>query len=328
MIMSMVFRADDEPVRSRFEYWRHLIRDGIAPLDVKIAKADFNSQVVTGDVGLVRVSELSITEDHEAFRTPELIRQSGPELAKFTVIRSGVMVVEQDGRQAALRPGDLAFADLTRPARWVAPAVRFITVLFPRALLPLRQEELARLTSVGFSGDRGVSAMISSLTRQLPKHLDGCSAADGVRLGSALLDLLTVGMAARLDRREQVPADTRQHALMLRIHAFIEQRLDDPGLAPATIAAAHHISLRYLYNLFREQDITVAGWIRERRLKRCRRDLADPQLTTRPISAIAARWGFSNPAHFSQAFRAAYGLSPREFREHHVATTNLSVHAD
>jgi hypothetical protein len=26
----------------------------------------------------------------------------------------------------------------------------------------------------------------------------------------------------------------------MRIHAFIEQRLPDPGLSPATIAAAHH----------------------------------------------------------------------------------------
>jgi hypothetical protein len=160
--MSTVFRADDEPVRSRFEYWRHLIREDIAPLDIKIAADDFNSRIVTGDVGPVRVAELSITAPHEAFRTADLIRDSGPELAKFTVMLSGVMVVEQDGRQASLGPGDLAFADLTRPAHWVASSVKFITVLFPRALLPLRHEELARLTSVGLPGDRGASAMICS----------------------------------------------------------------------------------------------------------------------------------------------------------------------
>ncbi|MFI0444498.1 helix-turn-helix domain-containing protein [Actinomadura sp. 6N118] len=33
------------------------------------------------------------------------------------------------------------------------------------------------------------------------------------------------------------------------------------------------------------------------------------------IHAIAARWGFTSPAHFSQAFRTAYGLSPRQFRQ-------------
>ena len=32
------------------------------------------------------------------------------------------------------------------------------------------------------------------------------------------------------------------------------------------------------------------------------------------MSAIAARWGLVNAAHFSHAFRTAYGLSPVEYR--------------
>jgi AraC-like DNA-binding protein len=80
------------------------------------------------------------------------------------------------------------------------------------------------------------------------------------------------------------------------------------------IAAAHYISLRALYTLFETQQTSVAGWIRERRLERCRRDLADPALRERSVSAIAARRGLTDPAHFSRAFRAAYGLPPTEYR--------------
>ncbi|MFI7132105.1 helix-turn-helix transcriptional regulator [Nonomuraea sp. NPDC050153] len=69
----------------------------------------------------------------------------------------------------------------------------------------------------------------------------------------------------------------------------------------------------------RQEGHTVAGWIRERRLDQCRHDLADPLLAARPINAIAARWGFTSAAHFSQAFRSAYGLSPRQFRQQCVA---------
>ena len=47
--------------------------------------------------------------------------------------------------------------------------------------------------------------------------------------------------------------------------AFIQQHPGDPGLSPAEIAAAHHISLRLLHKLFQEQGETVAGWIRARR---------------------------------------------------------------
>jgi hypothetical protein len=63
-----------------------------------------------------------------------------------------------------------------------------------------------------------------------------------------------------------------------------------------------------------EHDMTVAAWIRSRRLDRCRRDLADPGLWARPVSAIGARWGFPDGAHFSRVFRAAYGIPPREYR--------------
>jgi AraC-like DNA-binding protein len=40
----------------------------------------------------------------------------------------------------------------------------------------------------------------------------------------------------------------------------------------------------------------------------------DPALIPRPVSAIAARHGFTSPAAFSRTFRAAYGLPPGEFR--------------
>jgi AraC-like DNA-binding protein len=123
-----------------------------------------------------------------------------------------------------------------------------------------------------------------------------------------------VALAGRLDRPEEVPAAISQRALLLRVHAFIEGGLADHRLTPAAVARAHHVSLRSLYKLFEPERTSVAGLIRERRLERCRRDLLDPALAARPVSAIAACWGLTNPAHFSRAFRAAYGVSPVEYR--------------
>jgi AraC-like DNA-binding protein len=93
-----------------------------------------------------------------------------------------------------------------------------------------------------------------------------------------------------------------------------QDRLGDPELSPPTVAAAHHISVRYLHKLFAAQDATVAGFIRSRRLERSRRDLLDPARSERPVSSIAARYGFAEPAHFSRTFRAAYGSPPGEYR--------------
>jgi AraC-like DNA-binding protein len=72
--------------------------------------------------------------------------------------------------------------------------------------------------------------------------------------------------------------------------------------------------VRHLHRIFAAKGCTVTEWIRERRLERCRADLADPRLRERNITDIAFFWGFSDSAHFSHRFRQEFGVSPREFR--------------
>ncbi|MFI0484918.1 helix-turn-helix domain-containing protein [Actinomadura sp. 9N215] len=57
------------------------------------------------------------------------------------------------------------------------------------------------------------------------------------------------------------------------------------------------------------------GWIRTQRLECARRDLADLAQRATPVQALAARWGFAHASDFSRAFRRAYGMSPRDYRE-------------
>jgi AraC-like DNA-binding protein len=312
--VSLVYRSEEEPARSRLDRLLDLTADSLAPLEVRIAEADFRSRVVTGKFGVSQIFELTIDSPATARRTPKLIRRSDPEFYKLDVVVHGQLVVGQGGRESRLGPGDLSIFDLSRPAYWVNQPARFVGVGFPRTLLPLRPDEVSRLTGLRIDGGRGAGALVSQLARQMPRHLDEYGAADGTRLGTAVLDLITAVLAARLDRESAVPPGSRQHALLLRIHAFIELRLSDPRLTPATIAAAHHISPRYLHKLFQTQPATVSSWIRQRRLDRCRRDLLDPALRSRPVSAIGARWGFTSPAQFNRAFTAAYGMPPGEYR--------------
>jgi AraC-like DNA-binding protein len=135
------------------------------------------------------------------------------------------------------------------------------------------------------------------------------------------LDLLIVALAERLDRRAAIAPDTRRRALLASVQSFIDRRLADPELSPSKIAAANHISLRYLHKLFETQETTVARWVRQRRLERCRRDLLDPALGHWSVSAIGARWGLMNATHFSRAFRAAYGMPPTAYRRGEASAT-------
>jgi AraC-like DNA-binding protein len=64
----------------------------------------------------------------------------------------------------------------------------------------------------------------------------------------------------------------------------------------------------------------VNAWVRTRRLEAAREELARTGAAHRSIAAVAARWGFSNPSHFSRAFRERYGMSPVQWRSAHLAT--------
>ena len=105
-----------------------------------------------------------------------------------------------------------------------------------------------------------------------------------------------------------------QQALLLRVQTYIDQRLNDPSLDPAAVAAAHHMSVRYLQKLFQAQGTTVSAWIRRRRLGRCLRDLRDERLRAIPAAAIGARFGYTDPANFTRAFRREFGRPPSTFR--------------
>jgi AraC family transcriptional regulator, positive regulator of tynA and feaB len=71
------------------------------------------------------------------------------------------------------------------------------------------------------------------------------------------------------------------------------------------------MSVRSVYRVFEETGETVSVFVQARRLVRARRDLATGR---DPVSDIAARWGFADASHFSRAFRARYGRTPRDFR--------------
>jgi AraC-like DNA-binding protein len=314
--MSVLIRIQDAPPRSRLDYFRHVVADTFVPFDLQVnADPDLRAQILTGHVGTLEVSKVS-APPLGAFRTAKLIRASDPELFKLEIPMRGPTVFAQGDREAALSPGDFTVLDLSRPCQLVDRGDEhgIVAVKIPHAELPLRREELSRLTAMPMSGRDGLGTAVSSLARHIAAHLDDYDPIEGARLAAALMDLLIVALAARLDRSTTLAPAMRRRGLLASVQTFIDRRLADPGLSPRAIAAAHHISLRALYKLFETQQTSVAGWIRERRLAQCRRDLADPSLADRPVSAIAARWGLTDPAQFSRAFRAAYGLPPTAYR--------------
>jgi AraC-like DNA-binding protein len=314
--MAVLIRTSEVPPAQRSDAWRAIVCDTLGPLDFRSdPDVPLSGEIEAGQLGPVTVGRVETATPHSVHRTPGLIRRGSAELYRVVLAMSGRPRLEQDGRAAQLEPGQFAIYDFARPyALAYDSAVQLAVFGFPRDLLALPPDTAARLTAVPIGADQGVGALAAPLLRGVVADLDGYQPASTARLGTVLMDLVTAAVAERAGADELAPADARERTLLFRVHAFIEQHLGEMDLSPGLVAAAHHVSVRYLHRLFAAQDTTIATWIRRRRLERCRRDLADPAFASLPVAAVAARWGLPDAAHFSRLFRGAYGLPPAQYR--------------
>jgi AraC-like DNA-binding protein len=227
-------------------------------------------------------------------------------------VRGPVTVVHERAR-TLLEPNDLVFCD---PAR--RHLLRFgedcqmIFFRVPRCYLGVTESALDQVLGVPVRGGEGIGALASEFLTALAAKAEFRRSTIGDRRARTAVHLLSLLVMELLEADTTDAADDPSGAgneTLARIHAHIEEHLMDPDLSPESIARAHHISVRYLQKLFQNDGSTVSQWVRQRRLESCRFELGR---STRRITmaAMAHRWGFSSPSHFSRTFRGAYGMSP------------------
>lgn len=171
---------------------------------------------------------------------------------------------------------------------------------------------MLRLGSLPAGSDLGriIGAFLASATETLrtiePAHLPA--------IELALIEFV-LGIFAESESLIPSPALSRGQASELqRVAQVIETRLSDPDLSLSNVAGTQNWSPRYIQKLFEAAGETFSHYLRARRLDRCRKDLVDPLYAHLSITDVLLRWGFNDAAHFSRAFRARFGKSPREYR--------------
>lgn len=255
-----------------------------------------------------------------AMKTHEVSRKSAvldDELMclKLNIQGTGRGIIMQDGKEAVLQPGEFAFLDSSRPYSVLYDGESTSQVLqFPRHLLHLPDDGVQDLSVVPFSKDNPLTKAVTSFATECSQALLTLPEPVSRRLTGNLVDLLGTVIASELytNADSLLAADKKRRREV--VIAFIEDNLDNSELSPQTIAAANFMSVRALHQLFEGTGATVATTVRSLRLERCRIELENPAEATTSISAIAARWGFFDSAHFSRAFRRTYGTTPSKWR--------------
>ncbi|MBG0853604.1 helix-turn-helix domain-containing protein [Streptomyces spinoverrucosus] len=228
----------------------------------------------------------------------------------LVLVLGGALALDQTGRTARIGRRDLVLLDAGRPFR-MRSAGAWNEVVTVHLAVTQPQWGLPELVARELPGRAGAARLATEFLAGLGRDTTPYGRCAELRLGTVVNELVLAVLDHRLGDAD--PA-ARGPELLARIQAYVLHHLGDGGLNPDRIAAAHHISTRYLHLLFQRQGLTTAAWIKAQRLDRCRRDLADPRLRGLPVHAIGARWGFASPADFSRAFRTAYGTTPTGFR--------------
>lgn len=306
--MTSVVPAWAEDVESKASHAFAPLR--IAPLDVR----DYPTRIsasTADDIVVTRIASGPCLVQ----RTRRIIASTDPDLVKVALHVSGKAGVEQDGRQTMLRPGDIVSYLTTRPyeLKFFEP-YETIVLGVPRQRFGLHADSFARIAARAVSGTSGAPYVFRSVADVFCGSLQQVVDAGAQRhFADSIVSVILGGFAAALgDSRTAIDGSTDD--LADRILAYCETCLGDPALSLETIAAAHHISVRYLHKLMQSRGVSLGAFIRRRRLENIRRDLSDTSLQHRTVAAVASRWGLLDATHLSRALKAEFGMTASQIR--------------
>jgi AraC-like DNA-binding protein len=257
------------------------------------------------------------TADASGFRlvrTTRHLRLEAPPVVALAVQPHGQGRFTQFGRDQLVGPHDLMLSDLTAPYTfsWAGTGgSRAFQVQYDQLGLPV---DVVRRAS-GRLRASPMHDLVRDHLRRLARSAADLAADPGAAaLGTATTELVrALLVSAAGDGR--VAAPVLEDTLLTRVLAYAGRHLGDPDLTPERIAAAHNVSVRQLYKACAAAGLSLEQWLITQRLEAARGQLVSPVGQRRSIAATARACGFRDQSHFARRFRAAYGMTPRDWQQ-------------
>ena len=293
----------------RYDGWRENMgvlfdvatRDGSKP---RVSKP---ASIVTADLGDTVLARAR-AESQLFRRSPKRVRteELGLILVQYFPRGGGVIC----GRER-LVAGDMQIVDTEKPYELAATDYENLTLMVPHDLRATISPVIDKLHGRRLPGKDPMVRMLGEHLQSLWDNVTSMSVSQARKAVRGTIGLIhgyfdtDTGLAGDLD-----PAVG--DALDLAMRRFIEQNLQEP-LDVDDFARQFRVSRSQVYRLFKRHE-GVARYVWERRLQRSRTLLTAPWLQHLSIGAVAFEVGYSSNAHFSRAFRARFGMTPRQMR--------------
>lgn len=306
------FSTRSASTSGRLAYWNDLASQTFNNLRVDAADPDeFQGEMLRAQVGDLCMMGVASAPACVSRVNDPMRNARGRREFDLHFQLTGRSINGQAGREAVLEAGDFTLCDASQPySVRFSEANHMICVKTPAEPLIARLGDVDQLICRPMSARQGGAAMLSAFLRTLWTQLEQGGLEDrDETVSDVVLDLMTLayrpvtnhpgGASMRASRRREA-------------RAFIQERLCDPDLDVAAVAAALSVSPRYLQILFSEDGGTPSAYILDRRLElaasRLRADVERGGVTR-----VALSVGFNDLTHFGRAFRKRFGVTPSEY---------------
>jgi AraC-like DNA-binding protein len=172
----------------------------------------------------------------------------------------------------------------------------------PAALLALEPHGLV------FPRESGAAHLIGAAMREFYAQADRLTMAEAEAAIEGIVALTTAFARARLAGDESSHVKSRKKAALDHIDAH----LSNAQLGPAEVANAANVSRASLYRLMAEEG-GIRSVLLTRRLDQAMRLMLADSKDERSLADIAGCCGFGGTTQFIRAFRARFGVPPRQY---------------
>jgi AraC-like DNA-binding protein len=308
------------PPPDRVEVVREMIATTMVRLDIGFPAEGpmaLGTIAALGSLGICSVRSNAIRVE----RTAKFARDDVMPSIFLGLQIAGSSLVIQGNREAVLRPGNLVLWDTTAPYTLMDEGgIRQHFFRISLSDLALPYDAIRLVSALTLTPGHPMADLAVTYFQRIASRPDLLTRPGADAVGQPSIELVRALITSHLDAAA-LGTEPLHATLRLRVLEYVRAHLAEPGLSATQIATEHHISVRHLYNVLAEGDITLGDWIRARRLEGCRNDLSRPTAQFVAIASLAHRWGFSNASSFGRSFRAAYGMSPSEWRDSRLRTS-------
>jgi AraC-like DNA-binding protein len=240
-------------------------------------------------------------------RGPALVARSPDQLLIYLELE-GSCDNDWAGRRGVIEAGDVQIVDYARPFHSVTTDYANLIIILaresaPAALLALEPHGLV------FRRESGAARLIGAAMRELFAQADNLTVSEAEAAVEGIVALTTAHARARLAGDEASHVKARRRAAL----DYIDAHLAHAQLGPGEIADAVHLSRASLYRLLAAEG-GVRAVLLQRRLDQALRLLLADKEEEPSLTDVAKRCGFGGTSQFSRAFRARFGLPPRQYR--------------